>query len=57
MMNDTVNPDKHSNLAERKKLLDQEMIRCVHLLTQHGDPEKVILFGRNGHTEFRRRRE
>lgn len=31
--------------AERKRLLDQEMSRCVRLLTEHGSPEKVILFG------------
>ncbi|MFH1077428.1 MAG: nucleotidyltransferase domain-containing protein [Pseudomonadota bacterium] len=30
---------------ERKKLLDQELSRYVCLLTEHGDPEKVILFG------------
>lgn len=29
----------------RKKLLDQELNRCVHLLQRHGAPEKVILFG------------
>lgn len=31
--------------AERKRLLDQEMSRCVRLLTEHSSPEKVILFG------------
>jgi len=31
--------------ADRKKLLDQEMSRCIRLLTEHGSPEKVILFG------------
>lgn len=30
---------------ERKKLLDQELARCVRLLAEHGNPEKVILFG------------
>ena len=33
------------DLIERKKLLDQELTRYVRLLTEHGDPEKVILFG------------
>lgn len=31
--------------AARKKLLDQELTRYVRLLTEHGVPEKVILFG------------
>ena len=31
--------------VERKKLLDQEMNRYLRLLTEHGSPEKVILFG------------
>ena len=31
--------------AERKKLLHQEMNRCLRLLTECGSPEKVILFG------------
>jgi len=30
---------------KRKQLLDQELARYVRLLTEHGDPEKVILFG------------
>ena len=30
---------------ERKKLLEQELVRYVRLLTEHGKPEKVILFG------------
>ena len=30
---------------ERKKLLEQELARYVRLLTEHGNPEKVILFG------------
>lgn len=34
-----------SESLERKKLLDQELARYVRLLTEHGDPEKVILFG------------
>lgn len=34
---------KHS--VERKKLLNQEMDRCLSLLREHGSPEKVILFG------------
>jgi predicted nucleotidyltransferase len=29
----------------RKKLLEQELARYVRLLTEHGNPEKVILFG------------
>ena len=33
------------DLIERKKLLDQELTRYVRLLTEHGDPVKVILFG------------
>ena len=31
--------------AERKKMLDQELARYVRLLTAHGNPERVILFG------------
>lgn len=31
--------------AERKQLLDQELNRCVRLLTEHESPEKVIVFG------------
>jgi hypothetical protein len=30
---------------KRKKLLEQELARYVRLLTKHGNPEKVILFG------------
>lgn len=30
---------------KRKQLLDQELARYVRLLTEHGEPEKVILFG------------
>jgi len=30
---------------ERKKLLNQELARYLRLLTEHGNPEKVILFG------------
>lgn len=30
---------------ERKQLLDQEMSRCLRMLTDKGDLEKVILFG------------
>ena len=37
--------DERRYSAERKKLLDQEMNRCVRLLTEHSSPEKVILFG------------
>jgi predicted nucleotidyltransferase len=31
--------------AERKGHLKQEVTRYVHLLTEHGDPERVIVFG------------
>jgi predicted nucleotidyltransferase len=31
--------------AERKQLLDEEMSRCVRMLTEQSSPEKVILFG------------
>ena len=37
--------DRRRYSAERKRLLDQEMNRCVRMLTEHGSPEKVILFG------------
>lgn len=37
--------DVPQSSPERKKLLDQELARYVRLLTEHGDPEKVILFG------------
>ncbi len=37
--------DNRQYSPERKKLLDQELIRYVRLLTEHGAPEKVILFG------------
>ena len=30
---------------KRKKLLEQELTRYLRLLTKHGNPEKVILFG------------
>lgn len=30
---------------KHKQLLDQELARYVRLLTEHSDPEKVILFG------------
>jgi len=38
-------PDGRQRVDQRKQLLDQEMKRCVRLLTEHGTPEKVILFG------------
>jgi len=41
--NDQVDVSQGS--PERKKLLEQELARYVRLLTEHGDPEKVILFG------------
>ncbi len=31
--------------AERKQMLDQEMSRCLSMLTEQSDAEKVILFG------------
>lgn len=37
--------DNRQDSPERKKLLDQELSRYVRLLTEHGNPEKVILFG------------
>ena len=36
-----VSPDFHN----REKLLNQELSRYIYLLTKHGAPEKVILFG------------
>ncbi|MCX6089731.1 MAG: nucleotidyltransferase domain-containing protein [Candidatus Atribacteria bacterium] len=36
-----VSPDFHN----REKLLNQELSRYLRLLTKHGAPEKVILFG------------
>ena len=30
---------------DRRKLLTHELARCIRLLTEHGAPEKVILFG------------
>jgi predicted nucleotidyltransferase len=41
----SVQTDQWRFSEDRKKLLDQEMSRCIHLLTEHGPPEKVILFG------------
>jgi uncharacterized protein len=37
--------DNRQDSPERKKLLDQELARYIRLLTKHGNPEKVILFG------------
>ncbi len=34
-----------SDPPKRKKLLEQELARYLRLLTEHGNPEKVILFG------------
>lgn len=34
-----------SGQPKHKKLLEQELARYVRLLTEHGNPEKVILFG------------
>jgi predicted nucleotidyltransferase len=38
-------PSPSSGPPKRKKLLEQELARYVRLLTEHGNPEKVILFG------------
>ncbi len=37
--------DRQRYSEERKNLLDQELIRCVRLLREHGNPERVIFFG------------
>ena len=34
-----------SDPPKRKKLLEEELTRYLSLLTEHGNPEKVILFG------------
>ncbi len=34
-----------SGPPKRKKLLELELARYIRLLTEHGNPEKVILFG------------
>ena len=34
-----------TELNNRKKLLNQELKRYIRLLTKHGSPEKLILFG------------
>jgi predicted nucleotidyltransferase len=31
--------------TERKQLLEQELARYLRLLTEHGDPDRVIVFG------------
>ncbi|MEW6258371.1 MAG: nucleotidyltransferase domain-containing protein [Thermodesulfobacteriota bacterium] len=42
----TIDPSSQRKYSvERKRLLDQEINRCVRLLTEHSSPEKVILFG------------
>jgi predicted nucleotidyltransferase len=38
-------PPTSSGPPKRKKLLELELARYVRLLTEHGNPEKVILFG------------
>ena len=38
-------PEIRQDSLDRRKLLNQELTRYVHLLTKHGAPEKVILFG------------
>ncbi len=46
MVGERINPLMASpNSSARKHLLDQELARCLRLLTEHGTPEKVILFG------------
>jgi predicted nucleotidyltransferase len=37
--------DKKAYSFERKQLLDEEMNRCLSMLTEQGSPEKIILFG------------
>jgi predicted nucleotidyltransferase len=37
--------DRSLTPAERRQLLEQELTRYVRLLTEHGDPERVIVFG------------
>ena len=37
--------DRQQDSQRRKKLLDQELARYLHILTENGNPEKVILFG------------
>ena len=34
-----------SDPSKREKLLEQKLTRYLYLLTEHGHPEKVILFG------------
>lgn len=37
--------DAKKKSIARKTLLDQELARCLNVLTEHSAPEKVILFG------------
>jgi predicted nucleotidyltransferase len=37
--------DRSLTPTERRQLLEQELTRYVRLLTEHGDPERVIVFG------------
>jgi predicted nucleotidyltransferase len=37
--------DRSLTPAERRQLLEQELTRYVRLLTEHSDPERVIVFG------------
>jgi len=37
--------DRSPTSTERKQLLERELARYVRLLTEHGDPERVIVFG------------
>ncbi|OGQ94981.1 MAG: hypothetical protein A2284_04890 [Deltaproteobacteria bacterium RIFOXYA12_FULL_61_11] len=38
-----------STVSNRRRILDRELERCLNLLLEHGDPEKVILFGTLAH--------
>ena len=38
-------PDNSPAAVEHKRLLERELDRYLHLLTQHSDPEQVIVFG------------
>ena len=37
--------DRSPTSTERRQLLERELTRYVRLLTEHGDPERVIVFG------------
>ena len=38
-------PSDASASLERKRVLESELNRYLHLLVEHGDPEQVIVFG------------